>query len=83
MRSGSLSGSRTAIVTALIVVLGAAPALAGLRVTGSNGIAATGVDGVRYDGTSGIAATGVDGRLAFAANGITATASDTRKREST
>jgi serine protease AprX len=50
--------------------------LAGLLVTGSNGITATGVDGIFYTGTSGIATTGADGLLAFRPNGITATGVD-------
>src|SRR5262245_23949523 len=49
---------------------------AGILVTGSNGITATGVDGIFYNGTSGITATGVDGLLAFGVNGITATGVD-------
>ncbi len=60
----------------LITVLLIAQAQAGLLITGSNGITATGVDGVIYTGTSGITATGVDGLLSFGTNGITATGVD-------
>lgn len=67
---------RYVLCFALIAIVATGEALAGVVVTGSNGIAATGVDGVRYSGTSGITATGVDGRLAFAPNGITATGVD-------
>ncbi len=64
------------ISVVLVGLVAAGQALAGVTVTGSNGITATGVDGIRYIGTSGITATGVDGRLAFAPNGITATGVD-------
>jgi serine protease AprX len=58
------------------LILGAAPVLAGLRVTGGNGITATGADGVQFVDTSGITATGADGFLTFGPNGITATGAD-------
>lgn len=67
---------RYAFGVLLVVLLASGQVLAGVLVTGSNGITATGVDGVRYSGTSGITATGVDGRLAFEPNGITATGVD-------
>ena len=54
----------------------ATPVLAGITVTGSNGITATGADGVQYIGTSGITATGADSLLLFGPNGITATGAD-------
>ena len=60
----------------LVLLIGSAPALAGLTITGSNGITATGADGITYVGTSGITATGADGILAFGVNGITATGAD-------
>jgi serine protease AprX len=65
-----------ALALLLSVALVANPVLAGILVTGSNGITATGVDGIFYNGTSGITATGVDGLLAFGVNGITATGVD-------
>ncbi len=58
------------------MLLSASPATAGITVTGSNGITATGADGVQYIGTSGITATGADGVLTFGPNGITATGAD-------
>jgi serine protease AprX len=57
-------------------LLAAAPVLAGLRVTGGNGITATGADGIQFIDTSGITATGADGLLTFGPNGITATGAD-------
>jgi serine protease AprX len=61
----------------LVVVLSAAPVLAGITVVGSNGIMATGADGVQFTGLSGITATGADGILTFGPNGITATGTGT------
>lgn len=58
------------------MLLSAIPTLAGITVTGSNGITATGADGISYVGTSGITATGADGVLIFGPNGITATGAD-------
>lgn len=58
----------TAVCLALVLLAGSANA--GLTVTRSSGIAATGVDGVSLLNPSGIAATGVDGLLAFSPNGI-------------
>ena len=58
------------------MLLGTGPALAGITVTGSNGITATGADGVQFVGLSGITATGADGFLTFGPNGITATGAD-------
>jgi serine protease AprX len=60
----------------LVVLLVTGPALAGITVTGSNGITATGADGVQFVGLSGITATGADGFLVFGPNGITATGAD-------
>lgn len=60
----------------LVYMLSVGSALAGITITGSNGITATGADGIQYIGTSGITATGADGVLTFAPNGITATGAD-------
>ncbi|MFN2531607.1 MAG: S8 family serine peptidase [Pyrinomonadaceae bacterium] len=60
----------------LVGCLSAVPVLAGITVTGSNGITATGADGIQFIGTSGITATGADGLLTFGPNGITATGAD-------
>jgi serine protease AprX len=67
---------RKLIALILMMACAAAPALAGLTITGSNGITATGADGITYVGTSGITATGADGYLTFGPNGITATGAD-------
>lgn len=64
--------ARRAVVLALIVVIGVSSVSAGLLITVSSGITATGLDGITYIGSSGITATGLDGLLAFAPNGITA-----------
>jgi len=60
----------------LVVLLTAAPAVAGLRVQGTQGLVMTGADGVYYDNTSGLVMTGADGFLAFEVNGITSGTSD-------
>ena len=57
----------------LIVLLVAEPALAGLTIIQSNGIAVTGADGVSFINAAGIAVTGADGFLSFAPNGIAVT----------
>ena len=64
------------LVATLLSVLVAGQVQAGLIITTSSGIAATGADGVSYIGPSGIAATGADGFLAFGPNGIAATGAD-------
>jgi serine protease AprX len=67
---------RQTIALVMVGLLGASSAIAGITITTSNGITATGADGVQYVGPSGITATGADGFLAFAPNGITATGAD-------
>lgn len=52
------------------------PVLAGITITRSNGITATGADGVHFVDLAGITATGADGVLTFGPNGITATGAD-------
>jgi serine protease AprX len=64
----------TALV--LVLLLGVGSAFAGLTITGSNGITASGADGIDYVGVSGITASGADGYLAFTPNGITASGAD-------
>lgn len=64
------------MATLLVLLLASGPIFAGITITGSNGITATGADGVQYIGTSGITATGADGILTFGPNGITATGAD-------
>ena len=68
--------SRRLTALALMVLLSSAPVLAGLTITGSNGITASGADGIDYFGTNGITASGADGILAFGPNGITASGAD-------
>ena len=63
-----------ALCLTLLSVTG--PAFAGISITRSNGITATGADGVQFVGLSGITATGADGLLTFGPNGITATGAD-------
>ena len=67
---------RRSIALALVVLLSSIPVLAGLTITGSNGITASGADGIGYYGTNGITASGADGVLAFTPNGITASGAD-------
>src|SRR5207249_1709227 len=64
------------IAVALGILLSSVPALAGLTITGSNGITASGADGILFNGTNGITASGADGVLAFLPNGITASGAD-------
>ncbi len=59
-----------------MVLLSCVPVLAGLTITGSNGITASGADGIDYFNTNGITASGADGILAFGPNGITASGAD-------
>jgi serine protease AprX len=68
--------SKRLIALALVVLLSSVPVLAGLTITGSNGITASGADGIDYFGTNGITASGADGILAFGPNGITASGAD-------
>ncbi len=60
----------------LIVLLVAEPAIAGLAIIQSNGIAVTGADGISFINAAGIAVTGADGFLSFAPNGIAVTGAD-------
>jgi serine protease AprX len=68
--------SRRIIALALVCLLAAIPASAGITITGADGITATGADGITYINTTGITATGADNFLAFQTNGITATGAD-------
>jgi serine protease AprX len=68
--------SRRPVALALMLLLSSVPVLAGLTITGSNGITASGADGIDYVGTNGITASGADGILAFGPNGITASGAD-------
>ena len=66
------------VALTLVLLLSCVPVLAGLTVTGSNGITASGADGITFNGTSGIVASGADSILAFNPNGITASGADGR-----
>jgi serine protease AprX len=52
------------------------PVFAGITITNSTGITATGADGIQFVDLAGITATGADGFLTFGPNGITATGAD-------
>jgi serine protease AprX len=72
----SVAQAKRLLALSLTVLLITTPAVAGIAVTGSNGITATGADGVQFVGLSGITATGADGLVTFGPNGITATGAD-------
>ncbi|MDT7689193.1 MAG: serine protease AprX [Acidobacteriota bacterium] len=61
---------RRATALALVIILCALPASAGVRVQGTQGLTMTGADGIYYDNISGLTMTGADGLLAFQVNGI-------------
>jgi len=60
---------RQATALALVVVLCALPASAGIIVRGTQGLTMTGADGIYYDNVSGLTMTGADA-LFFRVNGI-------------
>jgi len=60
----------------LAVFLIVTPALAGITISGTNGIVMTGADGVTFDQTNGIVMTGADSILNYRANGIVMTGAD-------
>ncbi len=64
------------IALTLVVLLTSVPAMAGLTITGTNGITVSGADGILYTGTNGITVSGADGVLAFGPNGITVSGAD-------
>jgi serine protease AprX len=64
------------IALTLVTLLSSVPALAGLTITGANGITVSGADGILYTGTNGITVSGADGVLAFNPNGITVSGAD-------
>lgn len=72
----SVAQAKRLLALSLTVLLITTPAVAGIAVTRSNGITATGADGVQFVGLSGITATGADGLVTFGPNGITATGAD-------
>jgi serine protease AprX len=60
----------------LAVFLIVTPAIAGVTISGTNGIVMTGADGVTFDQTNGIVMTGADSILNYQANGIVMTGAD-------
>lgn len=60
----------------LVLLISSVPVLAGLTITGANGITVSGADGILYTGTNGITVSGADGVLAFGPNGITVSGAD-------
>ncbi|HJR06324.1 MAG TPA: S8 family serine peptidase [Pyrinomonadaceae bacterium] len=64
----------TAVSLALLLLIGSVNA--GINISNTDGITATGADGINYIGLNGITATGADGVLTFGVNGITATGAD-------
>jgi serine protease AprX len=64
------------VALALILLLGVGPVMAGITISGADGIMISGADGVNYHNTSGIMASGADGYLAFGPNGIMASGAD-------
>ncbi len=67
---------KPALAVTLIVFVVVSPVMAGLNISSSNGIMATGADGIVMTGSNGIMATGADGILTFGPNGIMATGAD-------
>ncbi|MET0646702.1 MAG: S8 family serine peptidase [Pyrinomonadaceae bacterium] len=63
---------RRAAALALVAVLCALPARAGVRIHGTQGVIFTGADGIYYDQVSGLSLVGADA-LTFQVNGITGT----------
>ena len=67
---------RRSVAIILVVLVVVSPVIAGLSISSSNGIVATGADGVVFQGQNGIVATGADSLLTFGPNGIVATGAD-------
>ncbi|HEU5239200.1 MAG TPA: S8 family serine peptidase [Pyrinomonadaceae bacterium] len=67
---------RRLVALGLVCLLSSVPVLAGLTITGANGITVSGADGIVYTGTNGITVSGADGVLAFGPNGITVSGAD-------
>jgi serine protease AprX len=67
---------KQAVAIALMVLVFVSPVMAGLNISSSDGIMATGADGIVMSGSNGIVATGADGYLTFGPNGIMATGAD-------
>lgn len=67
---------KQSIAMTLVVLVLVSPVMAGLNISSTNGIVATGADGVVMNGGNGIVATGADSFLTFGPNGIVATGAD-------
>lgn len=76
MKNIALKKTRQATAVSLALLLLISSVNAGINISNSDGITATGADGINYIGTNGITATGADGVLTFGVNGITATGAD-------
>src|ERR1700730_17417871 len=64
------------IALALVVALSSVPALAGITVSGADGILAFGPNGITTSGADGITVTGADGSPTSGADGITTSGAD-------
>lgn len=76
MRHNRFKTIEQLIALTLVVMVTSVPAMAGLTITGANGITVSGADGILYTGTNGITVSGADGLLAFGPNGITVSGAD-------
>ncbi|HEV2800740.1 MAG TPA: S8 family serine peptidase [Pyrinomonadaceae bacterium] len=76
MKNRVLKITRQATALSLSLLLLVGTVRAGINISNSDGITATGADGINYIGINGITATGADGVLTFGVNGITATGAD-------
>lgn len=76
MNNRNFTSRKRVLALTLIVLLAVEPALAGLLIVQSNGIAVTGADGISFINAAGIAVTGADGFLSFVPNGIAVTGAD-------
>ena len=76
MKNIALKKPRQATAVSLALLLFIGSVNAGINISNSDGITATGADGINYIGANGITATGADGVLTFGVNGITATGAD-------
>ncbi|MFL6333748.1 MAG: S8 family serine peptidase [Pyrinomonadaceae bacterium] len=72
VRASSPNSLRRAAATALVLLLCALPARAGLIIYGTQGVVMTGADGIYYDNVSGLSLVGADA-LTYQVNGISGT----------
>ena len=76
MSSTATHSFRRSVSLALVLLLAALPARAGVVIRGTQGVTMTGLDGVYYDNTAGVTMTGLDGFLGLSTNGIFPAESD-------